>query len=222
MFVSSGKPSKAQAKTTPPSFSLCKPQPMAVLNEVCQAHGFHVDIPWRDLTDEQKTVILYGSDRIEIAFGKHTLESRMKWSGITARPRQTGYYGGIIPVMEQILKRDRNKNILRWISQFAVHDNRVNSGIICFLNNLLQGRRIVRQYHQSIDTLNHKVFYIPDLFSTGTGRDHKEFHILVLRTNVVYRLVCPPEQTCSPAVICRRHAHSNLVFSGVRQAAKGK
>lgn len=88
---------------------------MDVLNQVCQAHDFHVDIPWCDLTGDQKKIILYGSDRIEIPFGKHTLESRMKWSGITARPRQTGYYGGIIPVMEQILRRDRNKNILRFV-----------------------------------------------------------------------------------------------------------
>ncbi len=101
--------------TTDSGYIIYSQVTMAVLNEVCQAHGFHVDIPWRELTDEQKTIILYGSDRIEIAFGKHTLESRMKWSGITARPRQTGYYGGIVPVMEQILKRDRNRNILRFV-----------------------------------------------------------------------------------------------------------
>jgi len=87
---------------------------MAVLDEVCRAHGFNVDIPWRELTDEQRKVVLYGSDRVEITFGKHTLESRLKWSGITARPRQTGYYGGIVPVMARILQRDRNRNILRF------------------------------------------------------------------------------------------------------------
>jgi excinuclease ABC subunit A len=38
----------------------------------------------------------------------------MKWSGITAKPREYGYYKGIIPVMEEILKRDRNPNILRF------------------------------------------------------------------------------------------------------------
>ena len=101
--------------TTDSGYVIYSQVTMDVLNQVCQAHDFHVDIPWCDLTDEQKNIILYGSDRIEIPFGKHTLESRMKWSGITARPRQTGYYGGIIPVMEQILKRDRNKNILRFV-----------------------------------------------------------------------------------------------------------
>ncbi len=105
--------------TTDSGYVIYSQVTMDVLNQVCQAHDFHVDIPWRDLTAAQKQVILYGSDRIEIPFGKHTLESRMKWSGITARPRQTGYYGGIIPVMEQILKRDRNKNILRFVRSGA-------------------------------------------------------------------------------------------------------
>ncbi len=101
--------------TTDSGYIIYSQVTMEVLDQVCRAHGFHVDIPWRDLTDEQRRVVLYGSDRIEIPFGKHTLESRMKWSGITARPRQTGYYGGIVPVMEQILRRDRNKNILRFV-----------------------------------------------------------------------------------------------------------
>jgi excinuclease ABC subunit A len=100
--------------TTDSGYIIYSQVTMEVLNDVCQAHGFHVDIPWQDLTGEQKQVILYGSKRLKIPFGKHTLESRMKWSGITARPRQEGYYGGIIPIMEQILVRDRNKNILRF------------------------------------------------------------------------------------------------------------
>ena len=100
--------------TTDSGYIIYSQVTMDVLDEVCHAHDFHVDIPWREMTDEQKQVILYGSQRIKIAFGKHTLESRMKWSGITARPRPEGYYGGIVPVMEQILKRDRNKNILRF------------------------------------------------------------------------------------------------------------
>jgi excinuclease ABC subunit A len=100
--------------TTDSGYVIYSQVTMDVLNQVCQAHGFDVDIPWRELTDDQRQVILFGSDRIEIPFGKHPLESRMKWSGITARPRPTGTYGGIIPVMEGILKRDRNKNILRF------------------------------------------------------------------------------------------------------------
>ncbi|MEZ5199489.1 MAG: hypothetical protein R2764_24825 [Bacteroidales bacterium] len=84
------------------------------LNEVCKAHGFDVDIPWEDFTDEQKNIVLNGSDKIKIPYGKHTLESRMRWSGITAKPREEGFYKGILPVMDQILKRDRNPNILRF------------------------------------------------------------------------------------------------------------
>ncbi|MCP5047963.1 MAG: excinuclease ABC subunit UvrA, partial [bacterium] len=35
---------------------------MEVLNRVCEAHGFSVDIPWKDLTAEQREIVLYGSD----------------------------------------------------------------------------------------------------------------------------------------------------------------
>ncbi|MDP8220335.1 MAG: ATP-binding cassette domain-containing protein, partial [Candidatus Stygibacter frigidus] len=38
----------------------------------------------------------------------------MKWSGITARPREEGYYKGIMNIMTDILQRDRNGNILRF------------------------------------------------------------------------------------------------------------
>ncbi|MDA3837637.1 MAG: ATP-binding cassette domain-containing protein [Candidatus Delongbacteria bacterium] len=87
-----------------------------VLDQVCQSEGFNVDIPFDELTEYQRNVIFHGSDKIKIAFGKHTLESRMKWVGITAKPRDEGYYKGIIPIMSEILKRDRNKNILKFVS----------------------------------------------------------------------------------------------------------
>ena len=73
-----------------------------------------MDIPWQELNKEQKDIVLNGSDKIKIPYGKHTLESRMRWSGITAKPREEGIYKGILPVMDQILKRDRNPNILRF------------------------------------------------------------------------------------------------------------
>tara|TARA_B100000508_G_scaffold141026_1_gene145352 strand:+ start:133258 stop:137742 length:4485 start_codon:yes stop_codon:yes gene_type:complete len=86
------------------------------LNKVCEAHGFNVDIPWKDLSDEQKDVILNGSERVKVYYGKHGLESRLKWSGIKAKPREEGFYKGVLPIMRDILKRDRNKNILRFVS----------------------------------------------------------------------------------------------------------
>ena len=101
--------------TTPKGYIIYSQVTMDVLDQVCRAHGFTVDVPWRDLTDEQRRVILYGSDRLKIPFGKHPLESRLKWSGITARPREEDYYKGILPVMEDILKRDRNPSILRFV-----------------------------------------------------------------------------------------------------------
>lgn len=101
--------------TAPNGYIIYSQVTMDVLDQVCRSEGFHTGIPWRDLTPEQKHVILYGSSKIEIPFGKHPLESRMKWSGITAKPREMGYYKGIMPIMEEILQRDRNKNILRFV-----------------------------------------------------------------------------------------------------------
>ncbi len=101
--------------TAPNGYIIYSQVTLEVLDQVCRAEGFHIDIPWKDLTPEQKYIILYGSDKIEIPFGKHPLESRMKWNGITAKPREMGYYKGILPVMEVILQRDRNKNILRFV-----------------------------------------------------------------------------------------------------------
>jgi excinuclease ABC subunit A len=101
--------------TTPNGYIIYSQVTMDVLDQVCRSEGFTVDIPWKDLTAAQQHTVLYGSDKIEIPFGKHPLESRMKWSGITAKPREMGTYKGILPVMEAILSRDRNKNILRFV-----------------------------------------------------------------------------------------------------------
>jgi excinuclease ABC subunit A len=101
--------------TTPSGYIVYSQVTMDVLNQVCQAHGFSVDIPWKDLNDEQRRVVLWGSDRIKIPFGKHPLENRLKWKGITARPREEGTYTGIVPIIEEILKRNRNENALRFV-----------------------------------------------------------------------------------------------------------
>ena len=86
------------------------------LNKVCEAHSFSVDIPWKKLTEEQKNVILNGSDRIKVFYGKHSLASRLKWKDLKAKPREEGFYKGMLPIMNDILKRDRNKNILKFVS----------------------------------------------------------------------------------------------------------
>jgi excinuclease ABC subunit A len=112
---------RALVITAPNGYIIYSQVTMDVLDQVCVSEGFSVDIPWKDLTPEQKNIILYGSNKIEIPFGKHTLESRMRWSGITAKPREMGYYKGIIPIMETILKRERNKNILRFVKTCKCH-----------------------------------------------------------------------------------------------------
>ncbi|MDA3780429.1 MAG: excinuclease ABC subunit UvrA [Bacteroidales bacterium] len=102
--------------TTPSGYTIYSQVTIDVLDKVCHSEGFNVDIPWKVLSDKQKDIILNGSDKIKIPFGKHTLESRMKWKGIKAKPREEGYYKGILPIMNDILKRDRNKNILRFVN----------------------------------------------------------------------------------------------------------
>jgi excinuclease ABC subunit A len=101
--------------TTPTGYLIYSQVTTDVLDQVCRAHGFTVDLPWQALTDEQRAIILNGSDRIRIPYGKHPLESRMRWTGITARPREEGVYKGILPVMEQILRQKRNASILRFV-----------------------------------------------------------------------------------------------------------
>jgi len=104
----------ALALTTPNGYIIYSQVTMEVLDEVCRAHGFSVDIPWRDLTGAQRDIVLNGSDRILIRYGKHPLESRLRWKGIVAKPREEGVYKGILPVMETILRTKRNDNILRF------------------------------------------------------------------------------------------------------------
>ena len=112
----------ALVPTTPTGYIVYSQVTVDALDTVCRAHGFNVDIPWKDLTEEQKNVVLYGSERVKILFGKHSLESRLKWKGITARPREEAYYKGMMPIMTDILKRDRNDNILRFASAFKCPD----------------------------------------------------------------------------------------------------
>ncbi len=112
----------ALVPTTPVGYIVYSQVRVEELNKVCIAHGFSVDIPWKLLTYEQKNVILYGSDRVKILFGKHSLESRLKWKGITALPREESNYKGMIPIMEDILNRDRNDNIQRFASSFICDD----------------------------------------------------------------------------------------------------
>ncbi|MCO4746894.1 MAG: AAA family ATPase, partial [Proteobacteria bacterium] len=88
---------------------------LEVMNTICAAHGFDVDTPWQQLSDAQRDVIFYGTKALTVPFGKHSIASRMKWEGITARPREEGFYRGLIPVIEETLKRDRNPNILRFV-----------------------------------------------------------------------------------------------------------
>lgn len=105
----------ALAPTLPNGYIMYSQVTIDVLNQVCEAEGFNVDIPWNALTDQQRDVVLHGSDKLKVPFGKHSLESRLKWTGIKAKPREEGLYKGMIPIMSDILRRDRNANILKYV-----------------------------------------------------------------------------------------------------------
>jgi excinuclease ABC subunit A len=92
---------------------------LEVMGQICSAHGFDVDTPWDELSQGQRHVILYGSKSLKVPFGKHSLESRMRWEGITARPREEGYYRGLVPVIEETLQRSRNPGVLRFVRSGA-------------------------------------------------------------------------------------------------------
>ena len=104
------------APTLPTGYIMYSQVRMEVLNTLCEAEGFNVDIPWNQLSQRHQEVILYGSNKIKVEFGKHSLASRMKWTGIKAKPPEEDYYKGMIPMMTDILRRDRNINILKYVS----------------------------------------------------------------------------------------------------------
>ncbi len=112
----------ALSLSTPNGYIIYSQVTIDVLDQVCRAHGFSVDAPWKQLTAEQKQIVFYGSDRVKIPFGKHPLSSRLKWTGITPKPRELGIYRGIVPIMEETLHRDPNPNVLRFCRQKPCHE----------------------------------------------------------------------------------------------------
>ncbi|MBN2797840.1 MAG: hypothetical protein JXX28_01720 [Deltaproteobacteria bacterium] len=100
--------------TTPTGYIVYSQVTVDALDTVCQAHGFSVDEPWAALSEGQRRVVMFGSDRVQVPFGKHPLESRLQWSGITAKPRELGTYRGLVPVIQEILDRSPNPNARRF------------------------------------------------------------------------------------------------------------
>ena len=126
----------ALAPTLPNGYIMYSQVTIDVLNQVCEAEGFNVDIPWNELSERQQNVILYGSNKIKVPFGKHSLESRLKWTGIKAKPREEGHYKGMIPIMSDILHRDRNANILKYVHAVTCQDclgTRLNDDALSFV-----------------------------------------------------------------------------------------
>ncbi|GAA0893822.1 hypothetical protein GCM10009122_35020 [Fulvivirga kasyanovii] len=144
----------ALAPTLPNGYIMYSQVTIDVLNQVCEAEGFNVDIPWNELTDQQQAVVLYGSEKIKVPFGKHSLESRLKWTGIKAKPREEGYYKGMIPIMSDILRRDRNANILKYVHAVTCpdcHGTRLNSDA---LSVTVHGKSIAEVTRFELSELN--------------------------------------------------------------------
>lgn len=144
----------ALAPTLPTGYIMYSQVTIDVLNQVCEAEGFNVDIPWNELTEAQRDVILYGSEKIKVPFGKHSLESRLKWTGIKAKPREEGFYKGMIPIMSDILRRDRNANILKYVHAVECADcngARLNSDA---LSVMIHNQRIIDLTSIEINELN--------------------------------------------------------------------
>ena len=173
--------------TTPSGYTVYSQVTIDVMNQICNAHNFNVDIPWKDLTVEQKKIILYGTDIIKIPFGKHTLESRMKWSGITAKPREEGFYKGIIPVMEEILKRDRNKNILRFVSSqkcSVCKGKRLNKDA---LSIIYDNKNIADFFEFTIEKL-HNYFNSTEFLKQANSIELSIKEAILIRTNFLLKL----------------------------------
>lgn len=143
----------AIATTQPNGYIMYSQVTVDVLNQLCMAHGFNTDIPWNKLTEDQQNAILYGSTLIKVPFGKHPLESRLKWTGITAKPREEDYYKGIITIMTDILRRDRNDSILRFVESVpcsACNGKRLNETA---LSVVWKGMSIDRICHMELIAL---------------------------------------------------------------------
>ena len=60
----------ALAPTLPTGYIMYSQVTIDVLNQVCEAEGFNVDIIWNELTDEQREIVLFGSDKNQSTFWK--------------------------------------------------------------------------------------------------------------------------------------------------------
>jgi len=150
----------ALVPTTPNGYIVYSQIRVDELDKVCKVHGFSIDIPWRSLSPEQQDVIWYGSERVKILFGKHSLESRLKWKGITAKPREEAYYKGMISIMEEILRGDRNENILRFASSFKCSECKGSRLNKMALSILINNKNIAALCELSLSDLH---IYLKDL-----------------------------------------------------------
>jgi excinuclease ABC subunit A len=169
----------AMVPTLPNGYIMYSQVTVDVLDMVCKENGFNVDIPWNQLTKEQKNVVLNGSERIKVPFGKHSIESRLKWTGLKAKPREEGFYKGILPIMADILKRDRNKNILRFVESVPCSICQGDRLIAKALDSSWNNQSITSLIKQDLISLFH---WLESIYST-LSKPEKEV-VCLLKTHL--------------------------------------
>jgi excinuclease ABC subunit A len=79
--------------------------------QVADHYGFSVNVPFKDLTESQQKLLLYGSGKDEI---------RYRWESVAGRTafEHTGRWEGVIPNLERRYRQTRSSYIREWIEGF--------------------------------------------------------------------------------------------------------
>ncbi len=87
-----------------------------LLRKVAERHGFSLHTPWRDLTEEQRRVVLYGSDdEFELDWRWGNSAATMVVEGTTRRR-----WEGVIPKMRRNYRRTDSEYVKRKLERFMV------------------------------------------------------------------------------------------------------
>jgi len=86
---------------------------MSTLREVGRTYGFKADTPWKNLTKEQREVILYGTGgrKVKMTFANDTGKSSYKWEGYWD-------FEGIAGRMERLFKESESEAVKERLQQF--------------------------------------------------------------------------------------------------------
>ncbi|MHA1742355.1 MAG: excinuclease ABC subunit UvrA [Candidatus Thorarchaeota archaeon] len=87
-----------------------------LLQEAAKHYGFSVHTPWRDLSEEHRRIVLYGSDKaFEVQWEWGNKASTMVVRGVTQRR-----FEGVIPFMKRNYRSTRSEYIRKKLERFMV------------------------------------------------------------------------------------------------------